>query len=123
MQGPGRGHSHRDGICTLRDLDIAHQMIAVSRCWSWDGSGSVGRTDGAYRERTCAGRGRVSGGRANGTPSAQESIPSIRVVQLARERGEDELVGVAPRINQACSRDSSHTFSEGIWRHEVEQGE
>ena len=83
---------------------------------------SVG-LDGAYRERTCAGRGRVSGGRANGTPSAQESIPSIRVVQLARERGEDELVGVAPRINQACSRDSSHTFSEGIWRHEVEQGE
>ena len=54
---------------------------------------------------------------------AQESIPSVRVVQLARERGEDELVGVAPHINQACSRDSSHTFSEGIWRHEVEQGE
>ena len=44
MQGLGRGHSRRDGICTLRDLDIAHQMIAVSRCRPRDGSGSVGRT-------------------------------------------------------------------------------
>ena len=44
VQGPGCGHSRHDGICTLRDLDIVHQMIAVSRCRPQDGSGSVGRT-------------------------------------------------------------------------------
>ena len=42
MQGPGHGHSRRDGICTLRDLDIVHQMGAVSRCRPQEGSGSVG---------------------------------------------------------------------------------
>ena len=44
VQGLGHGHSHHDGICTLHDLNITHQMIAVSRCQPWDGSGSVSQT-------------------------------------------------------------------------------
>ena len=44
MQGPDRGHSCHDGICTLRDLNIMHQIGAVLRCWPRDGSGSVGWT-------------------------------------------------------------------------------
>ena len=44
MQGPGHGHSHHDGICTLHDLNIAHQMGMVSRCQPQDGSGSIGQT-------------------------------------------------------------------------------
>ena len=44
VQGPGCGHSHHDGICTLRNLNITHQMGTVLRCRPQNGLGSVSQT-------------------------------------------------------------------------------
>ena len=54
---------------------------------------------------------------------AEELFPAVRQVQFPREGHEDELVGVAPSVEQSRCGESGYSFSKGVGRRELVQQE